>query len=161
MTLKQQWLDVLAAQGPIQGGSQRVEAREGPLRLECELTAVDRLACAFRHLTLYSQPLETAEIDVLSRVAERLAERLTYLLEPIQPLEVDPQQCVVQMRSVPPTQDEQGTTYYELTVRRGGQLSLCRYAYEPGAGRQQISAEVTREVLARLVDDFATVALPG
>jgi hypothetical protein len=61
------------------------------------------------------------------------------------------------MRSYPPQKTDDGTTYYELLVRRGGSLSLVRYQKQPGDQRQAIAAHITREVLLRLVDDFAAV----
>jgi hypothetical protein len=61
------------------------------------------------------------------------------------------------MRSKPPQAGE-ASTYYELLVRRGGEFSLCRYEKHPGDVRKTIPAHVTREVLLRLIDDFAAVA---
>jgi hypothetical protein len=75
-------------------------------------------------------------------------------MEPISPIEIDAQACVVQMRSNPPQRDDDGRTYFELLVRRGGEISLCRFRKENGAGRKPITATVTREVLVRLVGDF-------
>ena len=71
-------------------------------------------------------------MDGLKPVAETLSRRLTYLLEPISPMEAMPQQCVVQLRSNPPQKDDNGTSYYELLVARGGRLSLCRWLKERG-----------------------------
>lgn len=96
--------------------------------------------------------------DELKQTAERLSARLTYLLEPISPIEVDAHGCVVQMRSNPPHKDADRTTYYELLVSRAGELSLARYARASGQSREVIPAHVTREVLARLVSDFCAVA---
>jgi hypothetical protein len=62
----------------------------------------------------------------------------------------------MQLRSNPPQRDDDGRTYYELLVRRGGEISLCRYRNENGAGRQAIPATVTCEVLLRLVGDFCS-----
>jgi hypothetical protein len=59
------------------------------------------------------------------------------------------------MRSSPPQRDDNGTRYYELLVRRGGELSLRRFEKQPGTVRQLVAAHVTREVFLRLVDDFA------
>ena len=73
----------------------------------------------------------------------------------VYPIEIDHDQCVVQLRSNPPQKDETGTSYYELHVAGGGLLSLCRYVKEPGAPRRPIAAQVTREVFLRLVADFA------
>ena len=60
----------------------------------------------------------------------------------------------------PPQQDDDGTSYYELLVRRGGQLALCRYQKQPLSIRQTIPALVTGEILLRLVDDFAAALEP-
>ena len=68
-----------------------------------------------------------------------------------------PHACVVQLRSNPPQRDDDGRSYYELLVRRGGEIALARYRKENGNARQQIAATVTREVLLRLVGDFCAV----
>jgi len=126
--------------------------------LATELIALDALALSFDHLTLTSGSLATASLDQLKKVSDSLSKRLTYLLEPISPIEVDADQCVVQLRSNPPQRDDNGTRYYELLVRRGGQLSLRRYQKEAGGVRQAIPAHVTREVFLRLADDFSAAA---
>jgi hypothetical protein len=95
--------------------------------------------------------------DQLKQVAENLSQRLTYLLEPISPIETDAQGCTVQMRSNPPQKDADRTSYYELLVSRSGTLSLCRWTREAKSVRQPVPAQVTREVLLRLADDFAAV----
>jgi hypothetical protein len=64
---------------------------------------------------------------------------------------------VAQLRSSPPQRDDDGRSYYELTVRRGGEIALARYRKESGKPREQIAAHVTREVLLRLADDFEAV----
>lgn len=79
------------------------------------------------------------------------------MMEPIAPIEIDAAACVVQLRSNPPQRDDDGRSYYELIVRRGGEIGLTRYRKENGNARQQIAATVTREVLLRLVGDFCTV----
>jgi hypothetical protein len=60
----------------------------------------------------------------------------------------------VQLRSSPPQQGDDGTSYYELMVRRGGDITLSRYQKQPGQIRQIVPANVTREVLQRLAEDF-------
>ena len=52
-------------------------------------------------------------------------------MEPIRPIELDADACVVQLRSNPPQQDDDGRSYYELLVRRGGEIALARYRKEP------------------------------
>jgi hypothetical protein len=78
-------------------------------------------------------------------------------MEPISPIELDAAACVVQLRSTPPQKDDDGRSYYELMVRRGGEISLRRFRKEPGMSRQPIAANMTREVLLRLVGDFCAV----
>jgi amino acid transporter len=62
--------------------------------------------------------------------------------------------AAVQLRSNPPQKGEDGTSYYELMVRRGGDVTLSRYQKKSGQIRQIVPANVTREVLQRLAEDF-------
>jgi len=78
-------------------------------------------------------------------------------MEPICPIEFDAESCVVQLRSNPPHRDEDGRSYYELLVHRGGEIALSRYRKENCGARHPIAANVTREVLQRLIADFCTV----
>lgn len=124
-------------------------------QLICVLTSVDQLACAFERMTFRTPALADASLDQLTAVATALSRRLSYLLEAISPVEIDAESCVVQLRSNPPLKDDEGTSYYELVVRRG-ELELCRYTKESGAARHLVPATVTREVLYRLAQDLAT-----
>ena len=112
----------------------------GGQKLACEIVALDTLACAFQCFRLESAALATAPLTKLKHVAEDLSRRLTYLLEPITPVELDADQCVVQLRSNPPQKDDNSTTYYELLVKQGGRLSLDRYTKER-AGEPQTRAD--------------------
>jgi hypothetical protein len=60
------------------------------------------------------------------------------------------------MRSNPPSKGDDGTTYYELLVRRGGELELVRFRKIPGHVRETIPAMLTREVYLRLAADLAS-----
>lgn len=128
-------------------------------RITLQLAEVDSLACGFASLEFESQSFANAGIEQLKLVAEKLSKRLTYLLEPISPIEHDAEQCVVQLRSNPPQRDEDRTSYYELIVSRDGRLSLVRYAKPAGGVREPITSHVTREVLLRLIGDFAQASL--
>ncbi len=139
-------------------GRHALRCPEANQQLAVDLVALDSLACAFERLALSSAALSGASVDRLKKAAEALSARITYLLEPVQPIEVDPEQCTVQLRSVPPQKDDDKTKYYELLVQRSGEISLTRYEHVAGQGRTMIPAQVTREVLSRLVEDFAAVA---
>jgi hypothetical protein len=139
------------------GGSYAINVEEGLRQLTCDIVERNSLAVSFNHLRLTTADLAGATPVDLERIGKALAERLTYLMEPIAPIEHDAQECVVQLRSNPPQRDDDGRSYYELLVRRGGQIALTRYRKENSAGRKQIAATVTREVLRRLVGDFCAV----
>lgn len=158
MAISDQVRGALAALNAPASAPQTIAVSEAGQHFTARLTAVDTLACAFDEFRLASDALAAATIDELKEVAERLSARLTYLLEPVMPIEVDPDQCVVQMRSVPPQKDDAGTTYYELHVRRGGVLDLCRYQKQRAQARETVPAQVTREVFLRLVSDFSASA---
>jgi hypothetical protein len=158
MTLKAQLEQALAGLAPFATGEQVVAVDHGTRHLECRLVALDTLGCAFTRLSLRAEGLRGMTTERLKATAEKLSGRLTYLLEPISPIETDAHGCVVQMRSNPPHKDADRTSYYELLVSRDGELALCRYARTPGQTRETIPAHVTREVLSRLAADFEAVA---
>jgi hypothetical protein len=133
-------------------GLLQVDAEAG--RIEADLLAVDAIGCAFQTLGLSTGKLADAALDDLKSISEALTGKLTYLLEPIGVVEADADRCSIQLRSSPPQKGEDETSYYELMVRRGGDITLSRYSKKPGQLRQIVPAHVTREVLGRLADDF-------
>jgi hypothetical protein len=141
------------------GGVAIVTVDDGERRLTCDIVDHNPLAVSFEGMRLATTELASAGASQLERIGKSLAERLTYLMEPISPIEIDATGCVVQLRSNPPQRDDDGRTYYEITVRRGGEIALARYRKEAGAARRRIVATVTREVLLRLVGDFCAVLI--
>jgi hypothetical protein len=123
-------------------------------RVEADLIAVDAIGCSFQTLGLSTGKLADASLDELKTISQTLTEKLTYLLEPIGVVEADADRCSIQLRSNPPQKGEDSTSYYELMVRRGGDITLSRYSKKPGQLRQIVPAHLTREVLGRLADDF-------
>jgi hypothetical protein len=139
------------------GAAATLAAEDGPRKITCDIVERNQLAVSFNQLRLATAELAAAGAADLERLGKSLAERLTYLMEPISPIELDAEACVVQLRSNPPQRDDDGRSYYELTVRRGGEIALTRYRKENGAARRLVPATVTREVLLRLVGDFCAV----
>ena len=136
----------------------RLQCEAAGQRLQAEIVALDTLACGFNYLGVELDSLAAAPVEALKQVADRLSHRLTYLLEPITAVEVDADQCAVQLRSNPPQKDDSGASYYELLVKKGGLISLSRFKKEPREVRRLVPAHVTREVFLRLVDDFSKAA---
>ena len=158
MSLRERVQQSLVSIPSFTTGTHPLSVTEGDQTLACELVALDSLACAFDHFVLQTPALAQATVESLRALSDKLSRRLGYLLETIGAVETDAEQCVVQMRSTPPHQDDDGTSYYELLVRRGGELRLNRYRKTPGSERQVIPAHVTREVFLRLVADFSAAA---
>ena len=152
MTLREEILNQLP--GTIGKQHQRVAATAGPRLVRCEVDQCDQMAVAVYELVLETSELANVEVAKLQAASKALCERVTYLLEPISPIETDADSCVVQMRSTPPQHQEAGRFYYELFLRRGGSVAMYRYEKQPGAMRQRVPATLTHEVLGRLVDDF-------
>ncbi len=157
MSLADKLKDALANTPAFTSGNQTVVATDGPHHLECQLLALEPLACALTRLSLRSDKLSALSSDGLKHVAENLSQRLTYLLEPISPIETDAEGCTVQLRSNPPQKEADRTSYYELLVSRSGEMSLCRWTRAAKSTRQLVPAQITREVLLRLAGDFAAV----
>jgi len=123
-------------------------------RLTAEILAVDAIGCSTSAVTFATPQLAKATVHELKKVSDDLSHRLNYLLEPISLIEADAELATVQMRSNPPQKDDDGTRYYELLVRRGGELSLVRYQKLPGQPRQPVPAHLTREVFVKLAGDL-------
>jgi hypothetical protein len=123
-------------------------------RVEADLLAVDAIGCSFQTIAYSTDRLANCSLDELKEISQALTLKLTYLLEPIGLVEADADRCSVQLRSNPPQKGEDGTSYYELMVRRGGHITLSRFSKQSGQLRRIVPAQVTREVLGRLADDL-------
>lgn len=150
----EQQLEQAAAGGP---GPWRAEVIEAGVQITVEASAMENLACALTQFEVRNAAWSGRPIERVKQIADDLAKRLTYLLEPIRPIETDPEHCIVQMRSNPPRIDEHGSSYYELLVERTGSLTLCRFEKEPGEVRRRVPIQITREVFRHLLSDFANV----
>ena len=145
-------LNNLARRG-VAGASEKITVAAPEGQLECDVTSVDVIGGAFRRFALETDRLSGHSVDELKALSERLSAQINYLLEPISPIEIDHEGATVQMRSNPPQKDDDGTKYYELLVRKSG-LALYRYSRPQGQARTTLAANVTREVLVRLAEDF-------
>ena len=136
-------------------------AAGGGRTVEIDFTAVDSLGCAFRELRLSADELKNVPFETLKTWADNLCQKVTYLLEQIRPLELDAEVETVLIRSTPPTQQPDQTTFYEILVKAPGMLNLRRYtrtAQHPD--RQPCDVQVTHEVLVKLVNHLLA-AIPA
>ncbi len=151
MSLAKQLSDKLNAPG-IDGTV--ISAVDGGDRLMVRVDQADALAVLVLELKLTTDKLTGAPMAHVKQVAQNLTERITYLLEPIQPIEADAEACVVQLRSVKPEETQGAATYYEVLVKTGGSISLHRFEKPRGGLRREIPMHLTKQVIGRLAGDF-------
>lgn len=122
-----------------------------------DFSSVDRMSCAVRELRLSVPSMQNAVFDALRQWAEMLCRRVTYLLENIGPLELDPAAGEVLVRSTPPGQQGPAKRYYEILLKShsNGHFTLRRYESVQGRpGRVQVDMQLTHEVLEKLLNDL-------
>ena len=132
-----------------------LSASEGQRVARCDALQCEALAVTIEELEVQTPELGGATAFQLQAASCNLASRINYLLEPIAPIETDAAGCSVQMRSNPPQKDDNAYRYYELLIRRGGSVALCRYEKQPGQTRTRVPAALTHEVVGRLIEDFS------
>jgi hypothetical protein len=156
-TQVKQQLDDWFAQGTSVGPRQlTIQWPEGSLT--AQLLDVQPLGCSLWELEVCTAQTARADTTQLLGAGQRLADRVRYLLEPLQVHEVDGELAAIQLRSSPPQRQERTVWYYEVTAERRGSWRLVRYEKAPSAPRQQVPALVTIEVLARLCEDVVEAA---
>jgi hypothetical protein len=133
-----------------------VTVEDGPNRLTLNLTALDTVGLAFDTLEFVATDRTDWSSDALRAWGERLAARVTYLLEPLKVIEIDAGGGEVQIRSQSPTARAQQRGFYEVRLYRQGSLRLERFVYNDATReRQRTACQLTREVVERLADDIA------
>ena len=141
-----------AAAGPLVAG-------DGARELHLALTAASPVGVAFDRLDYALIGAPERSIAELRAWGDRLAKRLTYLMETLVVLEVDAHGGRVELRSGTPTARQGKRTYYELHLRRDATLTLDRVAFDEDARRRdKVACQLTREALERLVDDLVELS---
>ena len=137
-----------------------VTVEEGPNRLTLHLNAAGPVGLAFDSLDFATTSRPEWSPEALRAWGDRLAARLTYLMEPLVVLEHDPIDNQVEIRSESPTHRSGRRTYYEVRLHPRGTLRLSRVSYDEATRRRQPApCQLTREALERLADDLvASVA---
>jgi hypothetical protein len=155
LTELQQQLSGLCSQSLSRESPQTMSCEFAHGRCECEVVAADKLAAVFRAVEFRASAGEPLSAQALLQIGEDLSARLHYLLEPIAPIEIDGDGAVLQLRSVPPSEDgAKAHSYYEILVRQDC-LSLKRYSAVDSQPRQPAEMTITHEILGRIFSDFA------
>jgi hypothetical protein len=132
-----------------------VTVDDGPNRVTLHLTALDGVGLAFSSLEFATSSRGEWTSQALNEWGNRLASRVTYLMEPLKVIEVDAGGGEVQLRSQSPTAKDAARGYYEMRLFRDGTLRMQRFSFDEATRqRRQSPCQLTREVLERLADDI-------
>ena len=139
----------------------------GPFHVEDGTTSLDLVlhsqgpvGLAFDTLTFRDTQLAGRSIDDLKHWAERLAARVTYLMEPLVLVELDTTAGEAELRSQVPTARGDLRSFYEARLNsREGTLKLSRVVFDEATRRRRpAGCLVTIEVLERLTDDIVATS---
>jgi hypothetical protein len=136
-----------------------VAVEDGANRLTLNLTALDTVGVAFDQLEFVTTDRQDWSSEALNGWGQRLAARVTYLLEPLKVLEIDAGGGEVQIRSQAPTARADQRGFYEVRLHKQGILRLERCIFDDAARqRKRTPCQFTKEVLERLADDIVASA---
>lgn len=133
----------------LQSGSQN--------QMEIDLNAVDSMSCSVSEIRMIVPGLSQAGFDVLKDWSDELSRRITYLLEGIGPIELDPDSDRILIRSDKPEKGKGFIRYYEimLQAQSGGHFVLQRYEFqEKNQLRNKVEMALTHELLKKLAKDL-------
>jgi hypothetical protein len=119
--------------------------------------AADTVGCRLTELAV-ARPAPAAPTTAaeLKGWADRTAERVTGLLEPLKLIELDPARSEAVLRSEAPAARGPAVEYYEVLLRGRQLASLKRYkAPRTGPGkRRAVPFALTHEAIAKVVGDL-------
>lgn len=95
--------------------------------------------------------------EALASWAERIAAKITGLMEPLRVVEIDPARNEGFLRSEQPTQRDNRVEYFEVFLKGTRQALVRRYqSTGSNARRAQAPFAVTHDSLAKLVEDISS-----
>jgi hypothetical protein len=115
----------------------------------------DELGCLLWELTL-RRTTPAAGDQTVKTWADRAAQRVTGLLEPLKVVEVDDLRNEALLRSREAARRGDDLFYYELLLKGTSEALLRRYraAALPNSRREQVAFPLTHEAVAKLVGDL-------
>lgn len=162
MSLSQKIAAELASRAAGGLGPAVLSADEAPHRMEVAARQLSAIGVEVDAIDFWAdrppgQPDRT--IHELQLWADRLAAKITYLMEPLVVIEVDAQGVEIEMRSQAPTVRQGLRAYYEARLDRTGHLRISRRGYSQATRTTaDVPFQLTSEVLERLADDLVATA---
>jgi hypothetical protein len=115
----------------------------------------DQIGCLVWEVDLRRSTAEPPDVAALRGWADRLAQRVTGLLEPLRLIEVDSERNEAFLRSDRPAEKGEEVAYYELFLHGTNAATLRRYTAPRTSGRrEQVAFALTREALAKITADI-------
>jgi hypothetical protein len=137
---------------------QSVSASEPPHHLDLDVRVASSVGVEIDRLEFRVDGPDRTLAE-LTAWADRLAARITYLMEPLVVLEVDPIGVEVELRSQAPTARGGLRSFYEARLNRSGRLWVVRQTFDPvSRTRRPAPFQLTAETLDRLTDDLVQTA---
>jgi hypothetical protein len=134
-------------------------ATEGPHTLTLDVEAASPVGVSLRTLTFRVERDGSLAFDALRAWGDRVAARVTYLMEPLVPVEADTLANELLLRSRQPGRRPGKRVYYEARLAAAGVLTLARVQFdEVTRQRQPLPCQLTLETLERLADDLVATA---
>ena len=125
------------------------------IRVRFRVEEADRVGCAILGLCAEDLRASAKDADGLKAWGDRIAGRITYLMERVAAIEADGASGMALLRSVPPDLRGGARAYYEVVLKSPGTLTLSRYRYQNGdRTRTEVPCALTRDAFERLVDDL-------
>jgi hypothetical protein len=152
MTLSQRMMEGL--RNAPSGQDAQICGSDETLRVEITLADSGRLGCLLGRLDVQPREGDRLNIDPV-----QLTQKITYLEEGLDIIEMEGEGGRTLLRSAPPRKDQEITTFFEMVLEPSKGLSLVRYRYDPDRGeRTPVSAPLTRDTLERLIGDLIELA---
>ncbi len=161
MSLSRQIAAALDDLSAISATPHDLTAESGPHRLTLSVRLASPVGVEVEALefAVHDPSRPERSLDDLRAWANRVADRVTYLMEPLVLLEVDADGGQAELRSRNPTARDGRRAYYEVRLHRQGTLRLHRVAFdEADHKRRETHFQLSREVLERLTDDLVATA---
>jgi hypothetical protein len=150
-TLQQKLRDLPASESPSQHA---VNIPGTPWQAKLSTEATGKIANAYKSVELTRDP-STPATTTLGEWAAGIAGRVTGLLEPLRPVEIDATLNQAILRSETPTTQGPVKKYYEVHLTGTEHAEIHRYQAntETHSPREAIDFALTHEVAAKLVSD--------
>lgn len=158
MTLSQKIAAALAS-GNNHSGPLEIATPSHRLGLDVVVSNALGVEANLLEFDVLAPPRDDRTLDELCAWADRVAAKVTYLMEPLHLIEADAQGVEVELRSQTPTPRAGTRNYFEARLNRAGHLTIARLAFDNATRtRHRVPFQLTREVLERLADDLVATA---